>query len=79
MTESNLRLLTAEPLGASVIERLNEAMERAKRGEISSIAIALVNRDGSSESCWSDVPSYGLLIGAVARMQYRLMVKGDEA
>lgn len=77
--KGELRVLTAEPLGGSVIERLEEALARAREGSVSSIAIAIVNRDGSSESCWSDVPSYGLLIGAVARMQYRLMIKGDEA
>ena len=74
-----LSVIEAEPVGADVIDRLEELLEKARAGEISSVAAAVVYRDGSTGSCWSSAPSFGLLIGSTAVLQANLiaMLKGD--
>ncbi len=62
-----------EPAGEDVIARLEEALEAARAGKVSSIALALVYRDGNTGSGWSYVQNWSLLIGAVTRMQARMI------
>lgn len=71
---SKLHVITAEPDGSkSVIERLEETLEKAKVGELSSVAIAVVYRDGCTSRCWSDAPSMATLIGSVGMMHHLMM------
>lgn len=67
-----LGVIESEPVGANVIERLEEALEQARAGKISSIALAVVYRDGTNQPSWSDAPSIGLLTGAVSRLEWYL-------
>jgi hypothetical protein len=78
MTKGDLKVIEPEPCGADVVEKLEEALEKAKSGELSSVAIAIVYRDGCTGSSWSAPLSYSILIGAVARLQHRLIASGDE-
>lgn len=75
----NIRVLTAEPLGEGILEHLDEVRERAERGELSSIAICCVSREGETSQCWSPAPSLGLLLGSAQVLVYRLSkrVVGD--
>lgn len=75
---NKLRVIEAEPLGENVIERLKEALEKAEAGEVSSIAIALVYRDGSSGRSWSNAPGLSALIGATARLEAALIRDADQ-
>lgn len=72
MDKEPLRLVTAEPPGREVVEQLEKALERARRGEISSIAIAFVDREGICVTGWSTPPSMGLLVGATSALLDRL-------
>ncbi len=74
----DLHVIDAEPLGADVIATLEAALEKARTGEISSVAVAVVERDGSVNRTWSTPPSLSLLIGAVARLQAALIRAADE-
>jgi hypothetical protein len=74
----DLRVIEAEPPGALVIERLKEALEAAEAGQISSIGIAVVNRDGSVNASWSDAPSYPMLLGAVHRLAHKIDMHLDD-
>jgi hypothetical protein len=70
----NIRVLDAEPVSTSaVIEKLEEALEQARSGQLSSVAIAVVYRDGCTGRSWSPPPSRSCLIGAVARLQHGLI------
>ena len=71
-------VITAEPQGASIVERLEEVLEQARAGALSSIAIAVVERDGSTGGAWSDAPSMPLLLGSVIRLAHRLNLRMDE-
>lgn len=77
MTE--LRLITAEPLGDDIVQLFEDALELAKLGEISSGAVAIVYRDGSTRSAWSKPPSIALLMGCVGHLLWRLNKGLDEA
>lgn len=75
---AELRVIDAEPIGEDAAARLEEALEQVRNGAVSSVGLALVYRDGSTGTCWSEAPSIGTLIGAVARLQHRLLKIGDE-
>jgi hypothetical protein len=70
---ASLKVLDAEPVGADAVEKLEDALTKAKAGELSSVAIAVVYRDGTSGRAWSAAPSLSCLIGAVARLQSALI------
>lgn len=73
----DLRVLDAEPVGEDVVAKLEEALEKAKAGAFSSVAIAYVYRDGASDRSWSNAPSISLLIGSVARLEAALIRAAD--
>ena len=69
---SELGLIPSAPVSAAVVAKLEEALELARAGKLSSVAIAYVDREGYIASGWSEPPSGGHLLGAVAHLQYRL-------
>lgn len=68
-----LRAIDAEPLGDDVIATLEEALAKAKAGDLSSVGLVVVYRDGTTGRAWSKAPSVTLLAGAAARLQYALL------
>jgi hypothetical protein len=73
-----LCVIDAEPaVSPDVIERLTEVCKAVEDDKVSSVGIAVVYRDGSTGTCWSTPPSYGLLIAAVSRLQHRLLQVGE--
>lgn len=74
----DLRVLDAEPIGADVVEKLEEVLALAREGKISSVAIATVERDGCVNRSWSKTPSLSLLIGSVVRLEAALIRMADE-
>lgn len=74
---AELKVLDAEPIGEDVIAKLEEALAEAREGRLSSVAIATVERDGTTNRSWSTAPSMSLLIGSVARLQAALIRRAD--
>lgn len=72
---SKLREITCEPPGQGIDDMLDDLRERHAKGEISALAIAVVFRDGSTESGFSHLPSINTMIGSVARLQHKLIHK----
>ncbi len=72
---AELRAIHPEPAGELVIEALEHMLERARAGELSAVAIACVNRDGSVGSSWSVCPSTATMIGALRMLEMRLLAK----
>jgi hypothetical protein len=75
------KLLAIEPeppVSSDVIEHLTMVCDWVRDDKVSSVAIAVVHRDGSMGTVWSHPPSYPALIGAVERLKYRLMKAIDE-
>ena len=74
---ADVHVLDAEPPGEDVVAKLEEALGKARAGEFSSVAMAVVYRDGSAGRSWSKPPSLSLLIGAVARLEAALIRTAD--
>lgn len=58
---------------ASVVERLEQALERAKAGEFSGIAIVAVHTDGTNYSTYSDQIDRLRFIGLLDWVRYRML------
>lgn len=75
---ADLRAIDAEPLAANIIEVLEEALNRARAGKLSSVGLALVYRDGTIGAMWSDLPSRPAMLGSVSRLAHKLNIEADE-
>lgn len=71
-----LTVLDAEPPGTGILELLSELGKLAKANQLSSVAVAVVYRDGSADQLWSHACSSAALIGACAVLTQRLI--GEE-
>lgn len=70
------KLLTIEPnppVSEDVIDILREACAWVEKDQVSSIAIAVIHRDGSASTSWSGSATAPTLIGAVERLKYNLL------
>ena len=67
-----LSVIEAEPVSPDVIGLLEQALEMARGGQLSSVAISYVFRDGSPGRGWSTAPSATLLLGSVTITQHML-------
>lgn len=75
---TKLSVIEAEAVSPDLVETLEEALAKAKAGELSSVALAVVYRDGCINWAWSTPPSFGLLLGAVNRLAHKLNVSKDD-
>lgn len=64
--------LDAEPPGEGVVALLEQWLDMARAGRLSSVAIAGVYRDGDTGDGWSRLHSLPTQIGAVAILQAKL-------
>lgn len=71
---AKLSVIDVEPIDPSVVEKLEMLLERAIAGEISSIGLAWVMRDGRVGSTWSKLPNKATMLGAVGRLTFRLQL-----
>jgi hypothetical protein len=75
---AELRVLDAEPAPSpDIIERLTEVCKEVEDDKVSSVAVAVVYRDGTTGKSWSTAPSLSLLIGAVERLKAALVRTAD--
>lgn len=58
-----------------MLKVLDDVRERIERGELSSIAVAMVSREGSTAQVWSKLPSIGTMLGSVSVLHHRLIDK----
>jgi hypothetical protein len=58
------------PYNRSVVDLLNDAIARAKRGEIEHLFIAYTDKDGGAGGTYDGKPSF--LLFAAARLQRRI-------
>ena len=72
-----LEVIDAEPIGTKVIEVLELAMEMARTGQLSSISVVGIVRDGAPYWNYSDAPNTSALIGASERMKFEIISETD--
>lgn len=56
-----------------VVKTLETMLERAKTGELQGVAIAATTIDGATVTTYSKMDRTGLLLGALARLQHRII------
>lgn len=54
------------------IDLLEQILEKAKQGEVISVAIATVNSGGYTANCWHNENQYSQLVGSVGILHVRL-------
>ena len=64
---ADLRVI-ADPVSKSVVDVLEAALAQAKEGELASVAVAYVYRDGSPGWNWSATPNTSTAIGTIERL-----------
>lgn len=70
---AEIEVLDSEPPNTDdVVAKLEEALQAAREGKISAVAIAIVYRDGSSGRSWSKRHSETAMIGAVDLLGHAL-------
>lgn len=75
---TGLVALEPEPAAADVIATLEEALTEAREGRLSSVALAIVYRDGAAGASWSALPSRTAMLGAVSRLSHRINLEADQ-
>lgn len=75
---AELHAIEPESVSPDLIMTIEELLEKARAGELSSVAVAYVYRDGTIGRGWSTPPCFGALLGAVSRLQHRMNVTKDE-
>lgn len=63
----------------SVIEELEDLLEKTKAGEIVGFAFAAETIDGMTITCVTKARHRGLLLGALSQVQYRLNKAMDDS
>lgn len=74
---ADLHAIEPEDLAENVVEKIEEVLKLAKAGEISSVAFAIVYRDGRTGGKWSRLPSIGLMLGSISRLAHKLNLGTD--
>jgi hypothetical protein len=70
--------LEPEPHGEGLEALLEKTLEEVRAGEVSSLAIAIVYRSGILGAKWSHWPSFGMILGAVERLKWKLQQAQDD-
>ena len=61
----------------SVVERLEEVLAAARAGKVVGVALATIDLDGSIGAAWSETDNFPCLLGAIARLEYRVNFNQD--
>lgn len=72
---ADLEVIEPEGVSPDLVETIERVLEKAKAGELSSVGIAVVFRDGSTDTTWSKPPTFATLLGAVNIMAWRMLNK----
>jgi hypothetical protein len=74
---AEIREIQLEPANAGVVECIGEALGLAVAGELSTVAIIMIQRDGCPRFMHSAIHNYSMMIGAIARLQHDIIVEGE--
>ena len=73
-----LSVIDAEPPAQDVIVTLERALEQARAGVLSSVALAFVHRDGAVSAEWSGLPWRPAMLGSISRLAHKINLDADE-
>lgn len=67
-----LTVLPSHDRAEDVVPVLERALELAKAGDVSAVAVAMVMSDGHGKHMWSKLPSFLAMIGTIDRLKFKL-------
>ncbi len=67
-----LKPATKEP-GDNVVQRLEQALELARKGEIANLAIVAVCNDGDVMDCWANQSNALTMVGGLESLKFEFM------
>lgn len=70
---AEIKVIHCEPLGDDVRKVLLDILVLARRGELSSVAVAYVDRDGCAGGSYSPAASRATQVGSVDALKYRIL------
>lgn len=73
MNKTKLSVINPEPLAENIIPRLEDLLERAKAGELSAFAAAVVYRDGCTGDAYSFLPHTAIMLGAIEKLKFKII------
>lgn len=71
--KQKLDVISSMPVGDCIIDKLNQVIDRARSGELSMVAIATVERDGSPGRVWSFAHNTATILGAIELMKAEII------
>lgn len=74
---ADLHAIEPEPLAPGLVELVEQVRDLVAAGGVSSVAVAIVHRDGTMQALWTEAPSMGLLIGSATRLVHKLNMDLD--
>lgn len=78
MTAKLLTINTEPAVSPDVIEHLTAICAMVQKDEVSAVAIATLNRDGSVSTVWSRCPNMPAMIGGIERLKHRILLSMDD-
>lgn len=75
--KADLSVVQPEPLVADIVPRLEGLLKRARAGELSAFAAAVVYRDGCTGDAFSYLPHTAIMLGAIEKMKYKIMEREE--
>jgi hypothetical protein len=66
------------PGNEGIEEMLEHLLEQVRDGNVSSMAVAWVTRDGRVANTWSEAPNFGAMLGSVNRLAHHLNLQHDD-
>lgn len=70
---ADIRLIDAAPVEQAVVSYLETVLARAKNGEYSAVAVAVVYRDGSTGSGYSNQYNLATMVGSPEQLKAKLL------
>lgn len=75
--KAKLSVVQPEPLATDMVPRLELLLERARAGELSAFAAAVVYRDGNTGDAFSYLPHTAIMLGAIEKLKFKIMERQE--
>jgi hypothetical protein len=75
---ADLHPIEPEIVDEGIVDLLEDVLAAAREGEIASVAVAIVHRDGVAGARWSTRGSFVRILGAVDRLRHKLNLDMDD-
>ena len=75
---AHLHAIEPEPADEGIVDLVRRLQALVDAGEVAAVGVAIVRRDGATQSLWSEGGGFARLLGATARLAHKLNRELDE-